>query len=529
MARILIVTGRLAENIVRKAIAHSNTKHVVDVVVAPVDVAAFLTPRYIAEYLKARGVSKDRYDLVIVPGAVCGSCKIVEEVLGIRAVKGTINAHDLDYILRLDDLSILSEEKPADEILGEIAERKNREILVEIERKALMEGFRVGGVAIPLNPPPIRVVSEIAYANRVSLEDLRKKIRRFIDEGADIVSLGFEALEPHPDDVYKVVRFVKGEFDVPIAIDTEIPSEIIKGIEAGCDIVINVSLVNIDKVQRHIRDVAVVAIPRDPDTNTIPRDPEAKVWILIRAIERLKSIGVEKIIADAVLDPPGNVFNSLTAYSKFKKANPRVPMLMGIGNVVELMDVDSVGLNAFLVEIAQEIGVSLVLVSEHSVKARGSTREAKIAAQMMAISYTKNSPPKDLGLSLLILKDKKLRDQPFNEKIEEVITASEERTWPLDPMGIFKIRVNHDDGVIEALYIGRKGRILIKGSTAKAVRDEILARGLVSLLSHAVYIGMELAKAEEALRLGKSYIQEMPLFTLPKPLDLKAQIEGYKD
>lgn len=526
MARILVVTGRLAEPIVRKAIVLSKTRHEVEVMVMPVDVAAFLTPSYIAGHLKSRGVSRDRYDLIMVPGTVRGSCSIIEKATGIRAVKGSTNAYDLAEILKLDDLSILSTEKPADEILQDAIAQGVKNILLELEDRAVREGILVGNIYVPLMPPPIRVVTEVGFAHKIGEEVILKKISKLIDDGADAISLGFEALEPHPDDVYRVVKIVKREFDVTIAIDTPIPSEIAKGVEAGCDMVINIDMTNVDQVHKYVRDVAVVVIPRDPSTNMIPSDPRLRTELVAKTIAKLKGLGIEKIIADTVLDPPGSIFNSLIAYNELKKSYPHIPILMGIGNVVELMDVDSVGVNALLVGLAQEVGASIVLVSEHSTKAQGSTREAKIATHMFAVAGVKRAVPKDLGISLLILKDKRRYEHVVEESVDKVLIASEEeKQWPLDPMGVFRIGVNHDEGYIEALYIGRKGRILIKGRSAKAIRNEILSKELVSSLSHAMYLGIELAKAEEALRLGKNYIQECQLFKVPKPIKIGVNID----
>jgi dihydropteroate synthase len=109
----------------------------------------------------------------------------------------------------------------------------------------------------------------------------------------------------------------------------------------------------------------------------------------------------------------------------------------------------------------------------------------------------------------------------FEEGYDTIIEASEEwRPYTLDPLGVFKIRVDHELNCIEALYIGRKGRILIRGKNAKAIQDKILELGLISQLSHAMYLGRELMKAEIALQLGKNYIQEIPLFTKPKYIKL---------
>lgn len=521
MAKVLIVTGRLAEAVVREAVARSNTKHFVEIVVAPVDVAAFLTTKYVAKFLSEIGVKKGDYDYIMIPGLAKGCGKDVEEVLGIKTVKGCINAYDLTELLKLEDLSILSEDKPADEILHNIIMARNKKLLIELENSISSSSLLIGKLRIPLTPPPIRIASEIPFTHTLNETNLYNKISYLIENGADIISLGFEALEPHPDAVYKVVRFVKKEFDVVVAVDTAISSEIVKGIEAGCDMITNIDLNNIEIVARNSKDVAIVIVPRDPYTNSIPLNISQRVELLSKTLNYAKTIGIDKILADAVLDPPGSIFNSMLAYHIFKSQHPEIPMFMGIGNVTELMDVDSVGVNALLVELAQEISVSVVLTSECSDKTYGSTRETKIAAQMTTLAKAMNTIPKNLGLSLLILKDKK-RNNIRLTNYQEIITVSEKETnYSLDPVGIFKINVNHDEGYIEALYIGRKGRILIKGKTAKTIRDEILSRELVSMLSHAMYLGGELTKAEEALRIGKNYVQDCPLFSLPKPYKFK--------
>ncbi len=112
------------------------------------------------------------------------------------------------------------------------------------------------------------------------------------------------------------------------------------------------------------------------------------------------------------------------------------------------------------------------------------------------------------------------------ERYDEVVYATgEEIPFRMDPLGLFKIWVNHDDGYIETLYIGRKGRILIRGKSAKAIRYKIVEMGLVSEVSHGLYLGEELAKAETALILGKNYVQEMPIFKLPNYININVKGE----
>jgi dihydropteroate synthase len=53
---------------------------------------------------------------------------------------------------------------------------------------------------------------------------------------------------------------------------------------------------------------------------------------------------------------------------------------------------------------------------------------------------------------------------------------------------------------------------VFKGKTAEAVYTKIMTFGLVSQLDHAAYLGIELSKAEIALKTGKEYVQDKGLF-----------------
>ena len=183
------------------------------------------------------------------------------------------------------------------------------------------------------------------------------------------------------------------------------------------------------------------------------------------------------------------------------------------------MDADSVGINALLAGVACEIGVSVLLTTEKSDKARGSVKELAIASKMMFLAKKRGSVPKDFGLDLLILKDKRIREEPYDRSVEaetQVITATEKhKPFLFDPKGCFKIMIDRADGAIVALHFPTskpKPTVIIKGKTAQEIYAKILEMGLVTVLEHAAYLGTELAKAETALRSGKEYIQENPMF-----------------
>lgn len=513
--KILIVTGRLAEGLVRESLRRYSGRHEVHVEVMPIEVAALATTEYISSYLKAKLSGGADYDLVMIPGMCRGSAKLVERELGVRAVKGPVNAADIPSVLE-GDLELLSPDVPADSVLRDRFRAGVEAALAEVEARArTRRHVVVGGLVVPADPPPIRVVSEITEAHAMPRDALLRRAERLVEQGADVLSLGFEAGVARPDAVREVVRLLKKELEVPIAVDSVIPSEIAAGVDAGADMVMSLEAGNVDKVASRLAGVPAVVIPYDSRTGSVPRSADERVRLAEDVAAKARKLGVEEVIVDLVLDPPNasSTFESMLAYYLYKRRNPEAPMLMGIGNVVELMDADSVGANALLTMLALEIGASMVLVVEKSDKAQGSTMEVATASRMASVAWLRRAPPKDLGIDLLVLKDKRRAVTPLNTAGAEVVRATERSSeYPLDPVGYFKIRVNHDEGVIEALYVGRKGRLLIKGRSARAVRDEILRRGLVTTLSHAFYLGIELGKAEEALAVGKSYVQEQPLF-----------------
>ncbi len=91
------------------------------------------------------------------------------------------------------------------------------------------------------------------------------------------------------------------------------------------------------------------------------------------------------------------------------------------------------------------------------------------------------------------------------------ITAAEpDETVVLDKAGYFVILPLADRLIINVEHYAYDDRLLrvIEGASARAVYRTILANGWVTELSHAAYLGKELAKAELALKYGIHYEQD---------------------
>jgi len=112
----------------------------------------------------------------------------------------------------------------------------------------------------------------------------------------------------------------------------------------------------------------------------------------------------------------------------------RRPLFFGAGNVVELMDADSIGQNALLAAMAAELGAAVIFTGEHSDKTRGSVAEMRRATEMMVLSRDRPYP-KDLGIDLLVIKEKRRRREPPPEYSETVLAGPAPREVQYDPAG----------------------------------------------------------------------------------------------
>jgi len=258
--------------------------------------------------------------------------------------------------------------------------------------------------------------------------------------------------------------------------------------------------------------------------------------------------GIKNLIADPVLNALGyGLTASLKNYILFRERDKKTPLFFGVGNVTELLDADSIGVNALLAGIASELNASVLFTPEHSDKCVGCVSELRRAAEMMLLAKKRKTTPKDLGIDLLVLKEKRRRKPRILKTAAEeagkaedanVVVAKESRTWRPDPLGSFRIELcetpagsrilaTHSSLTKQAKQAeqteqtkqtkeGKEGEkrkeTKIVGRNAKEVLDTILRLGLVSSLEHAAYLGRELAKAEIALSLKKSYEQDEPLF-----------------
>jgi dihydropteroate synthase-like protein len=325
--------------------------------------------------------------------------------------------------------------------------------------------------------------------------------------------------ESQPEKANKIVGWIKEVVDVPVSIDTLDPAEIKAAIMAGAELVLSGDAGNIEEIAPYAKDVAVVLIPTNQKQGYFPQKASERVNYLENIIAKARQLGMKRLLADLIVEPL-DVFESFVAFKEFTVRNPDVPMFVGISNVTELIDADSVGVNAILARLSSEVGGSMILATEKSAKAKGTVAEEVAASKMMFLAKKRGSAPKDLGIDLLILKDKRSHEESYNKKIEKeakVVEANEVlEAASLDEKGMFRINVDREKGVLVAVhYLSSDPTVplnVIRGKTAEVVNAKIIDLCLISKLGHAAYLGRELAKAEIALQTGKAYVQDTALF-----------------
>ncbi len=488
---ILVVTGKLAENTVKKSVLDE-----ADVLVLDIEVAAFVTPALLRLSMPAK-----KYDLVLIPGLASGDFSGLEKELNTQIRLGPKHAVDLDFVLSFADIIAFSKKIPACELLLEKRRSSAFEKITDIEERSIsplmLKGIKLGGDS------RMKVMAEIVDAGHLTRSELTKKISYYIESGADIIDLGI-SLDTKPDKVRAAVETAKSATDAPLSIDTLDPVLINTALDSGIDIVLSLNSENIHEVRDNIVQNSATAV-------IIP-DCVEDLESLFKNIEYAQNTGIKNIIADPVLEPAGHgLVESINRYYEFRKRDRETPLFFGVGNVTELIDADSIGVNAMLSGIAMELGASILFTPEFSSKAHDSVSELKTASMMMMLARERGSAPKDLGIDMLAIKEKRRRE--FGLLLPENATESKGNDkWHLDPAGCFKIGITEDEysngKVHPGKIVAKHNDNSIAGTTAKDVLDTIIRLGLVSRLDHAGYLGRELMKAELALKFKRSYSQD---------------------
>jgi dihydropteroate synthase-like protein len=230
----------------------------------------------------------------------------------------------------------------------------------------------------------------------------------------------------------------------------------------------------------------VVAIP---DT---PNDLDS----LARTVGVLREIGIKHRL-DPILEPIGFGFAaSLGRYIETRRKFPDSEIMMGIGNLTELTDADTSGINVLLAGFCQELCIRSVLTTEVINWARSAVKEFDLARRLVFHAVREKVLPKRLEPNLVMLRDPKVHEQG-EEALRELADRITDRN----------VRVFAERGEIHVL----NGSVYLRGTDPFALFARLASSDPKIDASHAFYLGYEFAKAVTALTLGKSYTQDQAL------------------
>ncbi|MFQ5961808.1 MAG: dihydropteroate synthase, partial [Candidatus Methylomirabilales bacterium] len=317
----------------------------------------------------------------------------------------------------------------------------------------------------------------------LSWDEILNQAKYYQTCGADIIDVGCTPGRT-ADNVGEIVGRLKTE-GYTVSVDTFNEEEIRQASKAGVDFLLSLNGENL-----HLA-------PELSCTPVVIPDFGAGIESLERNIAELERMGVTRYIVDPILDPINFGFTRfLHRLYEVRERHPHAEMMIGVGNLTELIDADSTGVNALMVGVMTELDIRYVLTTEVAHWTRGSVRELDRARRLMHYARTQGVLPKDIDDSLLTIKDRKV-DWPTEEELREL------QRRITDPN--FRIMI---DG--KNIYVFNKDRF-VKDTDIQRIFHEIADELGQHPVSHAFYLGRELAKAQIALRLGKKYIQEEDL------------------
>ena len=435
---LLFVTGKLAEKSLHKVLADviSNPKTPTfkyRVEQIGVSVAALMTPDLIARRLKSAGDANK----MILPGLCQGDLSQLHRQYGIPVERGPADLKDLP------------------QYFGQI------------------------GIAPDLSQYSCQIFAEIVDAPDLTVDEIIAKASQFVAQGANVIDLGCLPGKPflHLADSIKALK----QAGFKVSVDSMNTDELLLAGKSGADYLLSLTentLWIADAVE-----AAPVLVPAKP----------GNLASLYRAIEICLKKG-KPFYADAILDPIHfGLTESIVRYSKLRKKYPQINILMGVGNLTELTDADTTGINAILFGIISELNINAVLATSVSAHAVNAIAEADIARRINFRAKQDDRLPRGYSNGLLGLHDRK----PFSYNAAEIAEFAAQIKDPSFRIMVSEagVHVYNRDGLLQdidpfAFYANLK------------VENDA---------SHAFYLGVELARAQIAWQLKKRYVQDEEL------------------
>jgi len=334
----------------------------------------------------------------------------------------------------------------------------------------------------------IEIVAEINGCPRMSLQEIRQMAGQMAHDGADLIDVGCLPGDPWQG-VGEAVRALRDDGH-RVSIDSLHPREIESAVRAGTELVLSVNSSNREWAADW--GAEVVAIPDTP----------ADLASLDATIDHLAKAGV-RVRIDPILEPIGCGFAaSLGRYLEVRRRYPDAEMLMGIGNLTELTDADSAGINLLLLGFCQELGIRSVLTTQVINWARSSVRECAVGRKATHQAIRHRIPPKHMEPQLVMLRDTDIVE-PTGEELKQLATDVRDNNYRVFAAAGELHLIGCD------LHLHDTDPFILMEQLQTSGPDGKLPKNLDP--SHAFYLGYELCKARTALTLGKTYRQDESL------------------
>lgn len=347
----------------------------------------------------------------------------------------------------------------------------------EVKDLPLFFGKKIQNV--DLSRYSVKIFAEITDAPNLTVPEILNRALYYRENGADVIDLGCLPSTdfPHMEDAISALK----QAGFLVSLDSLETEDLLRGGRAGADY-----LLSLHESSLWIAD----------EVNSIPiliPETHEDLASLDRAIAKMLAKN-RPFIVDPILDPIHFGFTaSIVRYHEVRKNHPDVEMMLGVGNITELTHADTVGMNALLLGICSELNINHILATEVSRHASRAIKEADLARRIMFAAKEHDTLPKHINAGLMSLHEPTAFPYSLAE-IQELAAQIK------DPS--YRIQISS-----EGVHIFNRD-----GFHSATDPFELFPKlGVENDGGHAFYLGVELARAEIAQKLGKRFNQDQAL------------------
>lgn len=442
--RYQFVTGKLAASATQEIVSALQREFgfASDVDVLPITVAALMTPKWLQRNLTIRADA----DYVVLPGYLEPVLKDIKEFFPESAHKFLCGPKDI---------------RDLPQLFG----------------KKLRRGEDYGEYFV-------EILAEINHAPRLELPTLIATAKKLQQAGANVIDVGCDP-NSRWSHIAEAVKALRDE-GLRVSVDSFDSWEVQQACQAGAELVLSANSSNLEAVIDCGKELVLI-----PDRVGTLEGLETNIEYLVGRNVNFR--------IDPILEPIGCGFAaSLDRYQAVRRMWPDANMLMGIGNITELTDCDSAGINVILLGICEELRIGSILTTQVINWASTAVQECDLARRLVHYAQINGIPPKHIEPNLVLLRDPKL-NRFSGAVLEQLALTIRDNNY----------RIFAQDGEIHVV----SANLHLQHSDPYELMEKLLKHPQVNNIdaSHAFYLGFEMCKAHTALTLNKQYEQDEAL------------------